>query len=120
MSCEVPSHIDILLKETEVEASRIDVTNVANVPRLNDIDDLADHRRVKKRMPHHQDDALPGSQVDQFLTFGGTRRHRLFDKCVLSGEQLALANGKWCLTEVAITVASSSIPLSKCSKFVSA
>ena len=39
---QVPSDVDILLKEAKVEAPRINIANIADIAGLNDIDDLSD------------------------------------------------------------------------------
>ena len=59
---EIPSDVYIFLKQTQVKAARIDVTDVANVSRLHDLDNFTHWRRVEEGMVDHQDQALgPGN-----------------------------------------------------------
>src|SRR5438477_3528881 len=59
---EIPSDVYIFLKQTQVKAARIDVTDVANVSRLHDLDNFTHWRRVEEGMVDHQDQVLgPGN-----------------------------------------------------------
>ena len=97
MGREIPGHIDVFLKQAKVKAPRVDIADVANVPRLDDIDDFAHDRGIKKGMADHQHETLAGGDIDQLLTFCRARCHRLFDQRVLSRKQAGLSKRKMML-----------------------
>src|SRR5207249_11102031 len=66
---EVPGNVDVFLKKTEIETPAIDVTDVADVARLDDFNDLPHGRRIEKGVIHHQDKSVLLGNLDQLLTF---------------------------------------------------
>ena len=51
---QVPRHVDILLKESQVQPARTDVAKLTNVAAINDFLDLPDRRRIKEGVPNHE------------------------------------------------------------------
>src|SRR6266851_3001374 len=51
---QVPGDIDVLLKKSQVQAARTDVSNVTDVTAIHDFFDLPDRRRIKECVTDHQ------------------------------------------------------------------
>src|SRR5438128_5527088 len=77
MRRQVPGDIDVLLEQTQIQAPRINVADVAEVPSLNYFNDFSYESRIQERVIDHQNQALALGDVDQFLTLLGRSRHRL-------------------------------------------
>src|SRR4029077_5282208 len=97
MGREVPGYVDVFLKQAKVEASRIDIPDITDIARLNNIDDLAHDGEKKKRMADHQHETFTSRDIHQLLTLRRARCHRLFDECVLSRKEARLSKRKMML-----------------------
>ena len=93
MRREVPGDVNLFLEEAQIEAPRIDVAEVTKIPGLNNFNNLTHGRRIEKCVVNHQDQTLAFGDIDQFFTFGGSRGHRLLNKCMFTGVQAGLGQG---------------------------
>ena len=66
---EIPDDIDILLKESQIEAASVDIANISDVAGTDDVAYLFDGRRIEKSMAAHEDNAFFVGDLDQLLAF---------------------------------------------------
>ena len=94
MRRKIPRYVNVLLKQTQIEAPAIDVADVAEIARLHDFYNLSDRRRIKKGVVNHQDQAIAIRYLNQLLTFRGRRGHRFFYEGMLARQQASLGQRK--------------------------
>ena len=58
MRREIPGDVDIFLEEAEVEASRGDIAQIAEIAVIDDFLDFPHGGRVKERVAHHDGETL--------------------------------------------------------------
>ncbi len=87
MRSKVPRHVDVLLKEPQIQPPRTDILNVSDVAPMDDFFDLSNGRRVKERMADHQNQVVLFRQLNQFLALRRRRGHGFLDKCMLACQQ---------------------------------
>src|SRR5271166_5771022 len=90
---KVPGHVDILLKEPQVEAARIDVPDLADVSGLDNLGDFTDGSRIKECVANHQHQPLAFSDFDKFFALRRRGGHRFLDQRMFTGKQGGL--GQW-------------------------
>lgn len=93
MRGQIPSHIDIFLEQTQIQAPCVDVSDFADVARLNNINNLADRRRIQKRVTDHEDETVSLRDFDQFFALGRRGGHRFLNEGMFPGKQASF--GEW-------------------------
>ena len=69
----------------EVLPVPVDVEDVAELARVDDLLQLPDSRVVQQQVAGHEDTAVRLGDLDELLRFHRRQRHRLLDEDVLSG-----------------------------------
>ena len=81
---EIPDDADVVLKQSEVDASRIEVVERAERARFDDLPNLPDRAVEEEGVVHHDLQVLAVGQLDQLLRLLRRRRERLLDEHVLA------------------------------------
>src|SRR5215472_7784719 len=68
---KVPYDVDVMLKETEIDARRVVVIQISQNPVVDKLPDLLHCPREEKGVVHHDPEISPCRNLDQFL---GLRR----------------------------------------------
>ena len=92
MRGQVPSDIDVLLEQAEVQAPRRNVPDVSEIPGIDDFLDFANSGRIEESVPDHEHKPFFPGDSHQLLTFNGGGGHRFFDESVLAREQTGLGH----------------------------
>ncbi len=70
MRSQIPNHVDVLLKQPQIETLAVDVTDVADFSLGNDLADHLNRGGIEKRVAHHQGQTPPGSDLDELQALG--------------------------------------------------
>ena len=81
---EVPHDADVVLKQAEVHARRVEVVERPERAGVDDLADLPDRAAEEEGVVHHDLQVLPLGQLDQLLGLLRRRRERLLDEDVLA------------------------------------
>ena len=81
---KVPRHVDILLKQPQVQPPRRDVLHLADVTRIDDLLHAPHRGREQEGVPHHHHQALAFGQRHDFFGLRLGPRHRLLNEDVLA------------------------------------
>ena len=92
---QVPQHVDVALKQAQVNPDAVNVVQLAELPRVNDLLDLLDGGAVHIGVVDHQDQAAGCGQIDQRLGVRSRMGQRLFNQHVFSG--LKCGRGDVCM-----------------------
>src|SRR2546421_4730669 len=71
---QVPKHVDVALKQSQVDANRIEVKQFAQLAALENFFHLADGAGVDEGVIHHQREFISISKFDQLFSFARGRR----------------------------------------------
>ena len=88
MRSQIPDHINVMLKQPEINPGRIVVVEFAKSVFLQQLLDFAHSAGEQKRVVHHDLQVFPGGQVDQLF---GLRR--VAGKGLLNEDMFAVFQG---------------------------
>src|ERR1043166_5366094 len=97
---QVPDDVHVVLEQAEVDAHRVEVEQVADLPRRDQLLDAAHRARVDEGVVNHQGEAARFGQRDQFFGLADAGREGLFDEDVLArfergtGERVVRGDGR--------------------------
>ncbi len=84
---QIPEHVDILLKQPEVDADGIVVVEVSQLAAADQLADLLHGAGINKGVVNHQHELAAGRLVDQPAGLVARRGDRLFHQYVLAGAE---------------------------------
>src|SRR5262249_33730462 len=79
---QVPDHVDVALKEAQVDANAIDVIEIAQLAVVDKLLDAADSVVKQVSVIDHEDALVPLGQGDELLGFLDVSGQRFFDEHV--------------------------------------
>jgi hypothetical protein len=91
---EIPCDIDISLEESQIETTRVDVTDFTDIAGADDLPDLLNRGGIEEGMTDHEHKASTLRELDQLLALRRGRSHRLLNESVLAGQQAFLGQSK--------------------------
>ena len=90
---QVPDHVDILLKQPQIEPTRTDIIKLPNLAGINDLLNAFDGRTEQESVAHHDNQLELFTEFDKLLALGGGASHRFFDQYMFARQQSLFCQG---------------------------